>query len=528
MKIEIKKFDETLTTMNIYDSFKVAVEADPTHLAIVKGTNSITFGNLDRQVRQTVSYFLNAGISKGDRVLVFIPMGLDLYRTILSLFKIGAIAVFLDEWSGFVRLNTCCQIAKCKAFIAPLKLQLAAWLSSEIRKIPVWLNIYKYNQFEESRIRQDVSDNDPALITFTTGSTGTPKASVRSHSLLLKQSHAIQKEIGTDKDKICMTNLPIIVLVNLATAATTILPDFNSKKPLKNKPKNISDQINNWRVNRIIASPFFIHFIADYLLASNKKASPLEEIFTGGAPVFPDEAELFLTAFPACKTRIVFGSTEAEPISSIAATDVAKMKKNLICGLPVGRLHPDIQIKIIEITPADLKWDELRELQPDIDFTPGEIIVTGPHVLDTYFKNPEAMRSNKIKDTNGAVWHRTGDSGYMMDGILYLTGRCNTILEYNGHQYRTFIIEYQLRQLKGVRMATLIKLHSSLTLVFETDNTADKHFIAQYCARTFGKDVSLQFLKQIPRDPRHFSKIDYSLLKNLLEKNRVNSGAKHL
>ena len=58
---------------------------------------AISFSEFEKQIKDTSNYFLNKGISKGDRVLIFVPMSIDLYRIVLALFNIGATAVFLDE-----------------------------------------------------------------------------------------------------------------------------------------------------------------------------------------------------------------------------------------------------------------------------------------------------------------------------------------------------------------------------------------------------------------------------------------------
>lgn len=82
---------------NIMDYFYIAAKKYPNRIAIIEKNKEISFSKLEKEVEITVSYFQSKGIKKGDRVLIFVPMSIDLYRIVMALFSIGAIAVFLDE-----------------------------------------------------------------------------------------------------------------------------------------------------------------------------------------------------------------------------------------------------------------------------------------------------------------------------------------------------------------------------------------------------------------------------------------------
>ncbi|MBC7865131.1 MAG: AMP-binding protein, partial [Bacteroidia bacterium] len=181
--------------MNIEYLFENASEKFPDKIAIIKGDKKISFGELQKQVSETAVYFSAKGIGKGDRVLVFVPMGIDLYRIVLALFKIGAVAVFLDEWVSKERLEICCRLAQCKGFIGIPKARLFAFFSSELRKIPVKLRLKGRIENSEMFLPVNCNENDTALITFTTGSTGIPKAADRTHGFLSEQFKALTDTI---------------------------------------------------------------------------------------------------------------------------------------------------------------------------------------------------------------------------------------------------------------------------------------------------------------------------------------------
>ncbi|HET6992904.1 MAG TPA: AMP-binding protein, partial [Bacteroidia bacterium] len=443
---------------NIVDLFFEAAERNPQKTAIVYKDRKISFGEFRNQVTDTAAYFLKKGIRKGDRVLIFVPMSFDLYRIVLALFRIGATAVFLDEWVSKKRMEECCKVAQCKAFIGIFKIRFLSFLSSELRKIPVHLGV-NYPSPASGENFPSTSKDDTALITFTTGSTGIPKAAKRTHGFLQVQFNALIEKIEPKEDDIDMPVLPIVLLINLGTGTTSVIAEFKASKPDSLQPEKIIKQIKLNSVNRIIASPFFVREISKHVLENKISIPQLKKIFTGGAPVFPGEATIYNKAFPDAKVQVVYGSTEAEPISSIDVKELVESSDKILEeGLNVGKPDKSASIKIIKITEENIflgSEEELRLLEVP-ENTIGEIIVSGDHVLREYFNNPEGLKRNKIF-IGEKCWHRTGDSGYLgKNGNLFLTGRCATLINQDGKIIAPFIYENFFQTIHGVEMGTVL------------------------------------------------------------------------
>ncbi len=505
---------------NIVSLFFDSAQKHPEKIAIIDRDKKITFSEFEQQVKDTSTYFISKGIQKGDRVMLFVPMSIDLYRIVLALFNIGATAVFLDEWVNKKRMEECCKVAQCNAFIGILKARIFALFSSELRNIPIKLGVHYSITSPPQHPKIDVYKSDTALITFTTGSTGTPKAAKRTHGFLHEQFTALLDQIDPQPEDIDMPALPIVLLINLAAGCTSVITKFKSNKPELMDARKILAQIDEHKITRMVASPFFIKQLATYSTHHNLlPISSLKKIFTGGAPVFPAEAKLYLAAFPQAQIQIVYGSTEAEPISSINALDLIKEQEtSLQNGLKVGMPHHKTQVRIIEIKEASIVCVNEDELGM-ITLRPGEIgeiIVSGPHVLREYFNNEEALKRNKIIIGNNC-WHRTGDSGYMDEtGMLYLTGRCNALIHSGGKLIAPFIYENFFQSIKGVEMGTIIQLQKKLLVIIEARKAANKEEIQHQIQ---GIDLAfdeIKFVTRMPRDLRHHSKIDYEKLKSTL------------
>ncbi|MCH2216258.1 MAG: AMP-binding protein [Flavobacteriales bacterium] len=507
------------STENILELLLSQAERVPDRKAIIDKHGSMTFKELVSAISSRATYFKKVGLRSGDRVLVFMPMSISLYIDCLAVFGLGATVVFLDEWVDKKRLNLCCEIARCRAFIAPLKIKMLGFVfSSGLREIPIKITGGKRQSGTPDgtiAAKQISEQNETALITFTTGSTGRPKAVKRTHRFLLRQFNALSSELNLEGEEVNMTSLPIVLLINLAGGITSVIPDWKSSKPKTIKPKIIWNQIQNYEVSRITASPFFLESLAKYQLKSGRNSESVTKLFTGGAPVFPGQAQKISSAFSNGELKVVYGSTEAEPISVISGRSLMLKEESMMdSGLCVGTLHDNIELKIIQWKDQPLKQNDLEELELPLAEI-GEIVVSGEHVLDEYFDSEEAFRRNKIV-VDGVCWHRTGDGGRISEeGLLFLTGRCSQEIEHNGKKYHPFLIEYSLSKIRGVELGTMLEINGEPNILVQLQRGASQEDLTHQIQKVVGK-FKVGFVDFIPRDKRHFSKIDYQ---ELLDKN---------
>ncbi len=471
----------------------------PDKVAIAHKSEKITYSELMSELNLYAGYFTEKGIKKGDKVLVFVPMGIELYKILCALFYIGATAVFLDAWSTKNRLEQALQIVQCKAFIGIPKAHLLQLTSKKIRQIPIKLVSAK-NRFRcKTGIQNNfgaASPDDIALITFTTGSTGLPKAAKRTHDFLLQQHYTLREHMKPDVNDIDLTTLPIFVLNNLAVGSTSVIPNFEPGKPERINPAKILRDINNYQVNTTTGSPVFYDKLAEFCIEKNIYPASLNKVFLGGAPVFPKLAGKLQKAFKNTYIEIVYGSTEAEPISSITVYDLLNKSLSLLDkGLPVGTPIDSIDIKILESS---------------------EICVSGNHVLKEYYNCSEAQKLNKVT-MDGKIWHRTGDGGYIdNDGHLYLLGRVKNKFTFDNKEYYVFPIENALLEIEEINLGTVLEINDNIYLIIEPIINSNKY---QELIKLKLKPLKIPhnkiiFINKISRDPRHNSKIDYDKLKN--------------
>lgn len=497
--------------MNIADIFEASVIQWPQRIAIIdKDGREYSFEELHALVMMQLKIFQSRGIKEGDRVMVFVPMSIELYVSVLALFYAGATAVFLDEWVNRKRLDYCCEMAHCRGFIAGAKIRFLAITSKSIRNIPLWFGLPTTQV--KSNIKQlpfNSNSNHPALITFTTGSTGQPKAAIRTHEFLKAQFDALmplttpfpEHPSGPD-----MPMLPIVLLLNLGNGVTSVIADFKASKPQEFNANKIWNQIAKHQVVSLTTSPYYANLIA--------KDAPihqhsLKRMILGGASVFPDLISNIQSKIPGIETVAVYGSSEAEPISHLRGEELIAFhqqvspQKGLLAGVP------DTNTKIAIISLDYNNGDVFSPLTNANEI--GEIGVSGAHVLQDYLNPTEATRQQKIWVGN-QCWHRTGDAGYLnAKGQLFLLGRCQRIINYNGKTYYPLLIEYYLQQFKSISVGTILLKNHKLFLVVKP--MADSIDAATRSAiEEFLPDATLKILNSFPMDPRHHSKIDYEKL----------------
>ncbi len=495
----------------------------PEKLALIDGKKRITYKEMMYRVKQCAAILKGTGINSKDRVFVFVPMSLDLYILLLGLWYIGATAVFLDAWADKKRLSQAAALADCKAFIGITKAHLLRLFSKKIRSIPIHLFAHTCFQYSK-KINKDpittISSDSDALVTFTTGSTGVPKAAKRTHNFLLAQHEVLTQHLKPDLEDRDMVTLPIFLLSNLAVGITSVIAPFNPAKPHLLNPKKVIHLIEKYKITSTAGSPIIYTQCADYCLKNSIQLSSLKKIFLGGAPVFPGTAQKLSDAFPDSYVEIIYGSTEAEPISTIRAKELVQWNKFISTeGLLVGKPISKIALSILPIQDNPISplsknaFNALCLKSGEV----GEICVSGAHVLKKYFRNSEAFKENKIK-VEDTLWHRTGDAGYCnKNGDLFLMGRVKQHFFHRNQQYFVFPLEHKLMQIPGVLLGTYIKKSNNLFVIIEKiKKDLSEKYILEYLNNNQMPIPDSIIFKAIPRDPRHRSKIDYGLLNHKL------------
>ncbi len=517
--------------MNLTGLLQEHAVARPRQAALCEAARSIDFATLADRVARGASLLRRAGLVAGDRMLVFHPVAIPLYEVLLAAFHAGITVVLADPSGGRAFLTRACQRTRPRAFFGSPKAHLLRLMVPAIGRIPMALHPSGWcprSQSWEVLEREDpaplceVDDTHPALITFTSGSTGIPKAALRTHGFLLAQHKAIADALGLRPGECDLITLPVFALANLASGVTSVLADCDLGHPAEAEPKRICRQTARWNPRRCAASPAFF----EALLRQPDDLPEFDSVFTGGAPVFPDLMDRLAAARTGMRVVAVYGSTEAEPIAEIDLAKLGSAERERIAG--GGGLPAGPPVKSLEVVILPDRWGQpigpltaeaLDALRLEADRA-GEILVSGPQVLPGYL---DGLGDEETKlRVDDRIWHRTGDAGCLdAVGRLWLLGRCTAKhVGRDGKPVYPFSIEAAARvRFPGLRCAA-ISLLGRLTLVAQGDLPDGLDAVA----RAMGCD-DLRSLPRLPMDRRHQAKIDYPALRILLAKDAGERGA---
>ncbi|MES2997666.1 MAG: AMP-binding protein [Verrucomicrobiota bacterium] len=486
----------------------------------------VTFAELMQRTGNAAGFLRAQGLQVGDVILVFQPVSIELYEILLGAFHGGMRVMLADPANGASFLTDCCRRMPPAAFIGPPKAQLLRWFVPGLRKIPAaittggWFpGTAHWKCAGPVAAMEPVALDAPALITFTSGSTGQPKAAVRTHGFLLAQHRALADSLAFEDGEVDLITLPVFVLANLASGLTSVLGDTDLRHPGKADAVAIGAQCTTHAVTRCSASPAFF----EALLGQSDHSLGFQKIFTGGAPVFADLLERLASELPAAAITAIYGSTEAEPMTHFDAKNISAAAPLTAAGggIPAGHPVSQIDLRILRdstgrslLRISDAEFDAL--VMPH--GSAGEIVVSGDHVLAGYLHG-EGDEETKIH-AHGRVWHRTGDAGWLDEtGGLWLLGRCSAKMPDVAGARETlaypFAIEAAIRaRFPHVRTAA-VAWQGERVLVFGRGISPADLSAIQKLSRNLGISRVIT-VPSLPLDKRHNAKIDYPALHRLL------------
>lgn len=503
-------------------------EHDPDATAIADRDGVLSFGELDDRSSRAAGMLRADGLRPGDAVLVLVPMCAELYVVLLALARAGLVAVFLDPGAGADHVTRCCERMGPRALIGRPRAHLLRLAVGALRRIPLAYVVggrlpatrcwERSRRFEPAPVHE-VEDDHPALVTFTSGSTGAPKGAVRSHGFLLAQHAALARALDHRAGAVDLATLPIFALADLASGQTVLIPDADLRRPGAIDPRRILRQVERWRPRSLVASPALLERLVARCEETGTTLAGCERIFTGGGPVFPDLLERAQRCAPDGEAVAVYGSTEAEPIAEVAwsglsAADLAAMRSG--AGLLAGRPVAEIALRIVRD-----RWGEPLGAVDGATFAgwclppdaAGEIVVSGDHVLPGYLDG-HGDEETKFR-VGGRVWHRTGDRGRLDgEGRLWLLGRCSAAVHDRRGTLEPFAVEVAARAVDGVRRAALVPLGGGRVLAFEGGADPD----ALRRSLSWADLDAVHRVRRMPLDRRHNAKIDEPALRRLLER----------
>ena len=376
----------------------------------------------------------------------------------------SVLAITLDQFYGKfarVRENTKINnliIASIKDALSPV-MQVGYMLTQgrKIKKIPADAPVVRWNDFlklsrhtsEDYRIARQ--SNDPAVILYSGGTTGTTKGIVLTNRNFnaLGQQVVATNPMFRPGDKM-LAAMPIFHGFGLGVCIHTML--VNGGRCIlvpRFTPKSYAKDLVKHRCNFIAGVPTLYEALLRLPDMEGADLSCLKGVFSGGDSLsieLKKKFDKFLYDHKATiQVREGYGTTETVTACCLTPTHIYKEGS---IGLP----FPDTYIKIVEPgTDKELPYGE-----------EGEILLAGPTVMQEYMHHPEETAQTLRTHADGLTWVYTGDLGKMDEqGFVYFKGRAKRMIVTSGYNVYPAQIENILDAHELVQMSCVIGIPDS-------------------------------------------------------------------
>jgi len=316
-----------------------------------------------------------------------------------------------------------------------------------------------------------IKTEDLALIQYTSGTTGKPKGVMLSHKNLIHNIHGIGVASAMTPDDVGISWLPMyhdmgLIGGFLSTMYWNITMVLMSPEAFLFMPFWWMENISRYRVTMGVAPNFGYHFCVTRIKDSDLHKLDLRSwrlALNGAEPVDRITLNKFLDKFRPCGLREdiflpVYGMAE----DSLAATFPALDRPTVVRRFKRDKLENELVVidsdsknskEYIDLVSVGypLVGQEIRIVDEHgktlNEREVGEICVKSPSLMSGYYKNTEAT-SEAIKDG----WLHSGDMGFILDGMLFISGRKKEMIIKRGKNIYPYDVERIASTVKGVRL----------------------------------------------------------------------------
>ncbi len=516
----------------LHDLILRSAETHPTSPALTHKKVTQDYTALAADIRQTAQGLLWLGLSRGERVAVYLPKQLETIHSLFGTSLAGGVFVPVNpllkpEQVGHI-LRDCNvrilvtatmrarQLSKVLADCHDLRHVVIVDSNEELPEIPGVETIGWQSLVLQDSVHAPpaIIDTDMAAILYTSGSTGRPKGVVLSHRNMLTGAKSVAQYLGNTADDRLLAVLPLSFdygLSQLTTAfsvgASTVLMDYLL-------PRDVIRAVAKHGITGLAAVPPLWTQIANLPWPEEAQAS-LRYITNSGGALPRATLAALQAALPNTQPVLMYGLTEAFRSTYLPPEELAKRPDSM------GRAIPNADIMVVR-----------EDGSPCAAGEPGELVHRGSLVAMGYWNDKERT-AERFRPAPGqeaglplaeiAVW--SGDTVKMdEDGYLYFIGRKDDMIKTSGYRVSPTEVEETLYASGLVSEAAALgvphpTLGQAIVAVVTADTDAvDSEAILNHCKQklpAFMVPHHIQIQASLPRNPN--GKIDRKHLSQELQ-----------
>ena len=412
---------------------------------IAPDDSMITYGELRQRVAALRGGLASMGVEHGDRVAIVLGNTPSFVTSYFAVLGLGAVAVLCNPASPAAELErelravmTTFAIVGPTAAPAVSPLGLGTILVADGATIEGARRLDEITGEPQGAV--DMAASDLAVLVFTSGTAGAPKAAMLTHGNLLANIDQVQRHPGREvkADDVAFGLLPLFHIFGLNVVLGLTLHAGGSVVLREHfEPTSAAADIKRHGVTLLAGAPpmFGAWVAAAGSGIPNDAFSTVRLAVSGAAPLASETARAFEQAF-GVPLREGYGLTEASPV--VTSSHLDRPAKPGSVGVPL----PGLDVRLVDEDGEDaLAGDS------------GEIWVKGPNVFAGYWEDPKATAAALTPDG----WLRTGDVAVVDDdGEIWLVDRAKDLIIVSGFNVFPAEVEEVLKSHPGVADAAVI------------------------------------------------------------------------
>lgn len=435
------------------------------------GVHELTFRQFSDRATAIAGHLREAGVRKGDVVLIFLPTSPEALPAFIGAMMIGAVPSLMPlpsakqhprvYWSSHRRL-----LDRIRPRVLLTDRDHAAQLQDNgLAKEGRTIIALQEGDGDLTPPSVRIDAGDIALLQHSSGTTALKKGVALSHAAILKQARAYADRLGADADDSIVTWLPIYhdmgliacSIVPLVLGQTvTILDPFDWVA----RPASLFDAIRRYE-GRFVWLPNFAfeHLTRAVPADYSGDVSSVRAFIDCSEPCKADTFDRFAARFAAIGVRremlqvcyamaeTVFAVTQTVPGVPVRgiAVDRKALREERVAVKPLTG-EPSLTLlsnglSIDGVTVAIRDGASVLE-----ENRVGEIVVAGDFLFDGYFNDP-ATTAERVSDG----WYRTRDLGFIRDGEVFVLGRIDDLLIISGRNLHAHEVEGIVGAIPGLK-----------------------------------------------------------------------------
>jgi len=452
------------SSMLLHDYLKKQALERPQKVALIVGPEKLTYGHLDSKSSRLASVFEDRGVTRGDRIALFLPNSEEMVLGIYGALKCDAAFLPLSPTIKLEKLTAIlndCRPAGLMMGKAPSVDPVA--LAQAVPSLKVVLLCNQEDPLPDGRFlslsdalaRESLTprpsrniDLDLAYVIYTSGSTGIPKGVMMTHGSVLSAATSIISYLGSTPDEIVLNCLPLPfvyglyqVLMSVMVGGTVVLEKgFNY-------PQRTMARLRESKVTGLPVVPTMAVMLLDLEAFNGKEIPSLRYITSAGAQWPVEHIEELQSRFPSTQIFSMYGLTECKRVSYLPPEQIS------IRPSSVGKGMPNEEVWVADEKGAPVPPGEV-----------GELVVRGSNVMLGYWERPE--ETAKVLRPGRYPGERVLYTGDFFktdsEGYLYFVGRKDDMIKTRGERVSPAEVEKVLVRMPGIKEAAVVGIPDRL------------------------------------------------------------------